>query len=507
MVLLLFIITELTFYLKYLIRMNRILFKLWCLAICFFALTEGFGQNSDLEPWEVPISDKQLSKLPAKGPYFIVDDRIIEDRWMIERFVVPLEKYTGNPVVVKDFPWEGTGPLGGAVLFDPQDQLYKMWYLVWDSTAYYNKLPFSYNISYAKSMDGIKWEKPILDVFDKKGASLKKTNLIQLGREKTQDIDVEFNPASTSAENKFVAIHNEAGGVFVSYSADGKTFNSSFKNPAVWYHSDTRNNFVFDEVRNRWYVFVRPKAYAGEGLEHVNRRRIAVVESDDLVHWTHERTVMSPEEGDVTDFYGTSVFRRGDLFFGLLQLYAPGKTDRVSTELVWSNDAYQWFRLPAIAQKSPLELGKENDWDAGQIYITEPVIKEDEMRFYYSGNKTKHNVPGTPAIGFATTKLDRLFGARSLPDMLGRILTRPFEVNGDLFINADAAGEIRVEVRSAIRDEPLEGWSAEDCTPFVGSGLNTPVSWGNKKLSDLKGKIVRLRFQLKDGTLYSFNVL
>ena len=91
--------------------------------------------------------------------------------------------------------------------------------------------------------------------------------------------------------------------------------------------------------------------------------------------------------------------------------------------------------------------------------------------------------------------------------MLGRILTRPFEVKGDLFINADAEGEILVEVRSAIRDEPLEGWSFNDCIPFTGSELNAPMNWGDKKLSDLNGKMVRLRFQLKDGTLYSFNML
>ena len=120
---------------------------------------------------------------------------------------------------------------------------------------------------------------------------------------------------------------------------------------------------------------------------------------------------------------------------------------------------------------------------------------------------TPHNVPGSPAIGLAMTKTDRFFGARSLPDTLGRILTRPFEVNGDLFINADAEGEIRVEVRSAIRDEPLDGWGVEDCTPFNGSALDAPINWNGKKLSDLKGQIIRLRFQLRDGTLYSFNIL
>ncbi|RLD63180.1 MAG: hypothetical protein DRI84_10010 [Bacteroidetes bacterium] len=491
--------------------------KLSVLVVFFslLILSQTYSQEQKLKSWkhlklwDAPISEKQLSMLPAKGPYFVIDDRIIEDRWMIERFVVPLEKYSDNPVVKKDLPWEGTGTLlGGTVLFDTEDNLFKMYYTIWNSHAYYNKLPFSYNIAYAESKDGMTWEKPTLDLFDLKGSIHKKNNIIKLGWYKTQSIDVELNPTPKSSKDKFVAIHNDNGGVFVSYSEDGKEFNCSFKKPAVWYHSDTHNNLVYDEVRNRWFMFVRPRAYAGEGLKHVNRRRIAVKESDDLVNWTHDRTVMVPEEDDVTDFYGLDVFRRGDLFFGFLKRYDAGKSDKVSSEMVWSNNAYQWFRLPMGTERSPIGLGKQNEWDAGQVYLADkPVIKDDEMLFYYGGNKTTHNEPGNPAIGLAKTKLDRLFGARSLPGMLGRILTRPFEVKGDLFINADAEGEILVEVRSAIRDEPLEGWSFDDCTPFAGSELNEPINWGDKKLSDLKGKMVRLRFQLKDGTLYSFNML
>ena len=152
-----------------------------------------------------------MSKLPAKGPYFLVDDRIIEDRWMIERFVVPFEKYSNNPVVEKELPWEGSGPLmGGTVLFDKKEKLYKMWYLVWDEHAYFEKLPYSYNICYAESKDGIKWEKPILNLFDRRGTIDKKNNFIVLGRQKTQGIDVELNPTPNSPAEKYIAIHNDS---------------------------------------------------------------------------------------------------------------------------------------------------------------------------------------------------------------------------------------------------------------------------------------------------------
>ncbi len=468
--------------------------------------TAHFAISDDLETGA--ISQTEIALLPAKGPYFPCDERIIEDRWMVERFAVPLVKHPLNPLLIKDFPWEGIGPLlGGSVIYDPQDKKFKMWYCVWDEYAYYHHLPFSYNICYAESNDGLAWQKPILGLFDRRGTMDKQNNCIKLGRQKTQNIDVELNPTQHSPSEKFVAIHNDSGGVFVSYSADGKSFNCSFASPAVWYHSDTHNNFVYDEVRNRWLMFVRPRAFAGQGLHRVNRRRVAVKESTDLIHWTHERTVLVPNEDDATDFYGMTVFRKGDLFWGMLQIYNAGKTDKVGCELVWSSDGYCWQRLPHEAQKSPLLLGQEGEWDAGQVYFADkPVMVDDEMWFYYAGNKATHNVLGATGIGLAKTKRDRLIGMRALPDTLGRVLTRPIQVYGDLFINAKAKGEIRVEVRSAIRDELLDGWTFADCTPFAGDDLNAPIRWGNKTLRQLQGHIVRLRFQLRDAELFAFDL-
>ena len=79
--------------------------------------------------------------------------------------------------------------MGGTVLFDEQDNLFKMWYTIWNSYEYYNKLPFSYNVLYAESKDGMNWEKPILDLFDIKGTIGKNNNIIKLGWAKTQSID------------------------------------------------------------------------------------------------------------------------------------------------------------------------------------------------------------------------------------------------------------------------------------------------------------------------------
>ncbi|MEN8194747.1 MAG: hypothetical protein ABFS12_18145 [Bacteroidota bacterium] len=488
-----------------LVQINTYFRYILFIAIIFVSACENSKSNDNISKG---ISDTHISNLPAKGPYFPVDERIIEDRWKVERFVVELKKHEGNPVIVKDKEIEGIGPLaGGSILYDKRDDLYKIWYNVFDEKAYKNKTPFSYNMCYAESKDGIDWQKPNLEVFDNRGTISPKNNAIKLGKEKTGGLDIEINPKAKDISEYYVAIHNDSGGVFVSYSKYGKEFDCSFDKPAVWYHSDTHNNFVYDEINDRWLMYVRPRAFAGNGLPGVGRRRVAVKESKDLVNWTNEQTILVPEEGDPDCFYGMTVFRLGDLFFGQIQLYET-VTHHLNQELAWSSDGFNWHRLPQKSQKLLLDVDKNNDWDKGMVTLFDkPVIANDEMRFYYGGRDEAHDAFGTNGIGMATTKLNRLVGVRDIPGESGRLLTRPIKVSGDLFVNANIKGELRVELRSAKRDEAIKGFTADDCTPITGDYLNAEVKWGDKKLSDLKGEIVRVRFQLKDGVeIYSFDV-
>ena len=101
--------------------------------------------------------------------------------------------------------------MGGSVLFDPEERRFKMWYCVWNRHAYYNRLPFSYNVCYAESEDGISWVKPALGVFDFEEDPA--NNCIKLGKDKTQNIDVCLNPRPDRYPGKFLAIHNQKGGV------------------------------------------------------------------------------------------------------------------------------------------------------------------------------------------------------------------------------------------------------------------------------------------------------
>lgn len=438
----------------------------------------------------------------AKGPYFLCDERVVEDRWRIERFVAPLDRHPANPLIVRDRPWEGTGPhMGGSVLYDERDGVFRMWYTVWDSHAYYNALPFSYNVCYAESDDGIAWRKPSLGVFEYEGST--DNNCIRLGTDKTQNIDVMWNPKPEVFPGRLLAIHNQKGGVFVSSSDDGKTFTPLWpEHPAISHHSDTHNNLVYDEVGDYWLLFCRPRAWAGD-----HRRRVSVQLSRDLKHWTHERTILVPSEAGAPEFYGMTVFRRGDLFFGALQLY-DRESQTLRPTLAWSGDGLRWDLLPG--QDLLLPLGKPSAWDAGMVLLAEtPVVLGDTMYFYYGGFALGHDTPSenVGAIGLATAGRDRLIGVRPISNEPGTIITRPFAPDGRrLVVNALVQGEIRAEVRIG-NNKPVDGWTFDDSDPLAASGYESELTWGGKSLGAIKETEIRVIFRLTDAELFTFDLM
>lgn len=463
-------------------------------AALFLAALSAF----ELRAAPAETQDYRLSA--AKGPYFTCDERVVEDRWRLERFVVQPKRHSKNPLIVREHPWEGSGPhMGGSVLFDVDDQLFKMWYSVWNKHAYQNKLPFSYNVCYAEAADGISWRKPKLGVFDYQGNT--ENNCIRLGTDKTQNIDVCLNPRPDLHPGKFLAIHNQKGGVFASSSTDGKSFKFVSDRPAISYHSDTHNNFIYHEVSHRWLLFCRPRAYAGD-----HKRRVALQESSDLQAWTHERTILVPTENEKPEFYGLTAFRRGDLFFGVLAIY-DRTTGFMHAELAWSGGGRVWTQIPT--HPPFFERGPAGSWEAGMVMLAEsPVLMRDEMRFYYGGFPLPHDTKdeNVGSIGLAISVQDRLIGVRPVSAEPGFLMTRPFvpPQKSSLFVNAIVRKELRAELR---RDgnNVLKGFTFEDCEPVTKSGLHEEITWKGGKLSDASLQEVRIVFRLTDAELFTFD--
>jgi hypothetical protein len=105
-----------------------------------------------------------------------------------------------------------------------------------------------------------------------------------------------------------------------------------------------------------------------------------------------------------------------------------------------------------------------------------------------------------------TLRLDGFVSARA-PLSGGTLVTKPLTFDGsqlEINFSTSAAGSVRVEIQDT-DGKPVNGFSIADCPQVFGDSIARGVKWNSDAdLSSLAGKSVRLRFELKDADLYSF---
>ena len=87
-----------------------------------------------------------------------VDQVLVRDAQHVAFTLHPAREHPENPILRADRPWEGWRlEIYGNVIYDQEEQLFKMWYLGEEREAF----P-SYATYYATSSDGVHWEKPLI---------------------------------------------------------------------------------------------------------------------------------------------------------------------------------------------------------------------------------------------------------------------------------------------------------------------------------------------------------
>ena len=101
-------------------------------------------------------------------------------------------------------------------------------------------------------------------------------------------------------------------------------------------------------------------------------------------------------------------------------------------------------------------------------------------------------------IGLAKLPLDRFIG-QAAAEKEGMITTKPFKLEGDtLDVNVDArAGWVQIELLDE-NGKTISGFSRQYKNL---NELRLSPEW---KLKELRGKTVKLKFTLKNATLYAF---
>jgi len=455
-----------------------------------------------------------------------IDDKWIADFGRVTRTWHAPRKYR-HPLLVADQPWEEHCPVSYGSVIHWQGA-YHMWYMTW--SRQYNAV-----ICYARSDDGLRWEKPNVGLFEFNGAM---NNNVVLQPDAYPDAlidDITIIPDPDDDKWPLKALYWDSGprtgerkgmGYHLARSKDGIHWE---KRGCVLPNWGDRFNVLPVKHDGQYILLGREPGSGGRGRGRIVSRTT----SKDLKRWTKPQVVITatPDDPPYMEIYSTTPFIHAGVMFGAIERMHMSPHDVLDPELTFSRDAgVTWTRIPSRPTFIP--RGEPGSFDSDWVALTtnQPIYHHDSraLWFYYSGRSTGHDSPHPfieGGIGLASLRLDG-FCSMMATEVPGFINTPAMTWPGDdLALNRycrrhldshssnHALGQIRVEVRDATNN-PIKGFTLADCKPVTGNasthymtGIDR-VTWGeNKSLHKLKGKRIRLRFELRDAHLYAFRAL
>lgn len=422
------------------------------------------------------------------------------------------EKYSGNPVLEPEKPWEGNlAYLYGTVLPSEDGKGLRMWYHanVRDPALLAGK--HRYTNLYATSRDGYHWTRPELNQHSFQGSTANNIVLMRAsGPGDTHSPNVIHTPWETDPARRYKMVtYVYYDGYYGATSPDGITWTDVPRNPILPDYGDV-GNFVWDPFRRAYIGY--PKIF--DKIRGYRRRCVGFTETTDFGKWPATRLILAPDEEDDrgmyspearTEFYGLSAFPYQSMYVGLLWIYRLERGDeRIWPELVYSSDGVKWNRVPA--PRAPvLPPGQPGTWDDGMIFTpNHPIVRDGKLLLYYGGFDGPHNSrTRRGAVGLATMRRDG-FASLEAGDSEATIATAALNGGGGpLLVNADTTGgELRAEVVDAA-GRVMPGYSRAESVPFAGNSTDHRMQWKQRAELPAAGTM-RVRFLLRRGSLYSF---
>ena len=502
----------------------------------FTGPTDTVGQGASIAAAETPVGvglQKQL----------FVDDYVIAKKENVTLEVGQARKYgvVMKPTLPTDFQSGNVhdGPDGGfgfespfcwffSPHWDPNKKMFRLWYMA-------GKRHGS-GLAYAESKDGIHWKKPMV-------AKDGKTNLVLAfgldGVTVTIDPNVPYG-----APDKFKCAYFPIKGpcqTRLGYSADGirwKFYNNA--KPVTGRAADFSNQILWDPIRKRYLLLCRQDFAGAGGIGELRGVRIMEhSKGNDLVnHPTAWKTLTTfllkdPDKalipGTNTPVYQIHTFPMWyyeGVWFGLTDiLAATNKHLKKGTQDyqtrhdrgVWefymapSRDGIKYdFSVAAYPRKPLIPRGPAGSFDKDCVRPpTNIITHNDEHWIYYLATNERWGCHKWDArLALAKLRLDGFFylEAKEKP---GTVVTKPFKLEGGrLLVNVDAAkGKLIVEVLDA-KGKPVPGFSAGQARAYEGADdLRLAPLWkAGRDLAALRGKVIRLKFHLRNAKLYSFRV-
>lgn len=433
--------------------------------------------------------------------HLVLDPRLFAQTRDVRLVMGRVEKEPRNPLFVADRPWENSlNNLYPNVAFDPERQCFRLWYkcVLADKEAIAKMMPpatvhdVGWFLLYAESPDGVAWTKPDLGLIGFDGSL--HTNIVARD---TPNVGVCYDPHDADPARRYKMLYDEGlGQLRVRFSADGLRW-SEPQTPAGFtpYTGDTHNNAFWDERLGKYVAITR--FYLGERLA-------ARSESRDFLNWEKTQLALRSTlaEGRVRQLYCMPTCAYGSGYLGFLMVYNAGTDRTVDCELAWSPDTVQWRR---VLPGTPLiPRGPQGSYDAGCIYAQAgpPVLRDGRLLIFYGGSTVVHRGWKRHCLPCLATLRPDGFAAYEpvAPDATGTLITAPVRFVGpSLQISADAQGG---SVRVVALDD--QGRQIAAGVPIAADVTDADVSaTGGTSFESLRGREVRLKFELRGAKLYA----
>jgi len=467
------------------------------------------------EPMAVPYLDHSPAVIPIDvGRQLFVDDFLIEKTTLKRAFHLA-RKYDGNPILKPETPLETNRPRNaiacpkdGGVWWEPGEQLFKMWY----------EAGWIHTICYATSTDGLKWERPALDI--EPG-----TNRVLPPQYKCDSWNVvpDYTGKDPAQRFKMFVMPGGYGEAMAFVSSDGVHWSG----PVMTGPTGDRSAMFYNPFRKKWVYSLRSnwRGRSRDYWEHSDFLKGARWEAGQPYLWCGADRLdpPDPEIGETPQLYNLDAVAYESIMLGIFEIHLGPPNEECNkrglpkiTELTlaYSRDGWHWHRPD---RRAFIAAERRDVWDRGYVQPVGGIctIHGDTLWFYYTGFQGDPERKERPFLeagmydrgstGVAFLRRDG-FASLEADAAGGDILTRPITFTGKhLFVNVDAPqGQLRAELTDE-SGNPIAPFTLDNCEVLSANSTLAQVRWSaGDDLTALAGRPVRIRFQLTNGALYAF---
>lgn len=442
------------------------------------------------------------------GRQLFVDDFLIESTTLTRTQHQP--SIDPNPVLTPG------SPISGGVWYDPVAGLYGMWY--------YNNAA---NYQYAYSTAGMNWS-----MSNYPNALVPNTNQVVGGGDTVWLDQQDPNPAR---RYKAFGVDATAGKIYVYLSPDGIQWSGANDTGIVTLAA--RSTMFWNPFRNVWVnsdsgtanlpatpLLAAQQSSARFYSESANLNAWAG-NNPSGTFWTaaddHDPPYyLNNPGGQPPVLYNLDAVAYESVIVGLFSWFYGGAgyngetlPGPILTELGvgFSRDGFSWVRPTRGSGPGPggafiAASDMPNTWNAWNVESVGGVmlVVGDELWFYFSARSQQPPNNGTYSTGLATLRRDGFY-SMDAGTTAGTLVTHPLVFSGShLFVNVnDPSGQLTVDVLDA-SGNVIPAFAASKCVPVTADTTLQEVTWNGASLTSLAGQNVKFRFNLTNGSLYSF---